>query len=85
MHVLTNEQINTNTSYRLGTETVDRMPGVLFMGVNELTDSSVQGGFCDVEKEEEGRKIKGIKVMLESLLTRHQLFLGSRKPWVPPK
>lgn len=83
MHVLTNEQINTNTSYRLGTETVDRMPGVLFMRVNELTDSSVQGGFCDVEKEEEGRKIKGIKVMLESrvdkapALPRQQEALGA--------
>lgn len=69
----------------MGTETVDRMPGVLFTGVNKLTDSYAQGGFCDVEKEEEGRNSKGIKVILKSPLTRHQIFFGSRKPWVLPK
>lgn len=39
--MLINEQINTNTSYCLGTETVDRMPDILFVGVNRLTEDSV--------------------------------------------
>lgn len=54
--MLINEQINTNTSYHLGTEAVDRMPDILFVGVNRLTESHVQGGFCGVEEEAIGRK-----------------------------
>lgn len=41
-------KINTNIAYHLGTETVDRMPGVLFVGVNKLIDSYVQEGFYGV-------------------------------------
>lgn len=59
--MLTNEQINPNTSCHLGTETVDRRPGGLFVGVNMLTDSYVQGGFCGVEKGEIGRNSEGIR------------------------
>lgn len=53
--MLINEQINTNTSYHLGAEAVDRMPDILFVGVNRLTEHHVQG-FCGVEEEAIGRK-----------------------------
>lgn len=53
--MLVNEQINTNTFYHLGTETVDRMPDILFVRVNRLTEGRVQGGFCGVEERDIGR------------------------------